>query len=158
MLGVSGARRSYDDTRTGVAFLPLRNDGWRFGATGALRPTNAWTVQGAYRVDVGFGASSSNGDVVLRWSPSDRLGLAAHGVAFQNIYEFQIGEGRVLGGGAEVSAGVLPDLRIVADAYLYRHSGSDQPQLVNWNQRRGSLRLEWTVGSQIDARGSGRLP
>jgi hypothetical protein len=157
-VGLSGARRSYEDTRTGVAFLPLRNDGWRLGATGALRATDAWTMQGAYRVDVGFGASGSNGDVALRWSPGERISLTAHGVVFQNIYEFQIGEGRVFGGGAEASVGLTPDLRVAADAYLYRHSGFEQPQLVNWNQRRGSVRLEWTVGSQPDARNPGRLP
>jgi hypothetical protein len=157
-LGVSGARRSYEDTRTGVAFMPLRNDGWRLGANGALRATDTWLLQGAYRVDIGFGASSSSGDVALRWSPAARLSLAAHGVAFQNIYEFQIGEGRVFGAGADAAMIVFPDLRVAADAYLYRHSGSDQPQLVNWDQRRASVRLEWTVGSRPESRGAGRLP
>jgi hypothetical protein len=157
-LGVSGGRRSYDDTRTGVAFLPLRNDGWRLGVNAAVRATDAWMLQGAYRIDVGFGASGTSSDIAVRFSPGDRLSLAAHGVAFQNIYEFQIGEGRVFGGGADVSIWLLADLRVAADAYLYRHNGSDQPQLVNWNQRRASVRLEWTVGSGADSRGSGRLP
>jgi hypothetical protein len=157
-LGLSGARRSYDDTRTGVAFLPLRNDGWRLAGTGIMRMSDAWSMNGAYRLDVGFGASSSNGDVALRWSPNERVSLAAQGVAFQNIYEFQIGEGRVLGAGAEASVRVLPDLRVVADGFLYRHSGSDRPQAVNWNQRRLNLRLEWTLGSQPEAHGAGRLP
>jgi hypothetical protein len=157
-LGVSGAKRSYEDTRTGVAFLPLRNDGWRLAGTGAWRATDAWALHGAYRIDVGFGASSSSGDVALRWSPSERIALAAHGLGFQNIYEFQIGEGRVLGAGAEAAVRVLPDLRVVADGFVYRHSGSDQPQVVNWNQRRVNLRLEWTFGSQPAFPGAVRLP
>jgi hypothetical protein len=123
-----------------------------------MRMSDAWSMNGAYRLDVGFGASSSNGDVALRWSPNERVSLAAQGVAFQNIYEFQIGEGRVLGAGAEASVRVLPDLRVVADGFLYRHSGSDRPQAVNWNQRRLNLRLEWTLGSQPEAHGAGRLP
>ncbi len=146
-LGASGGRRSYDDTQSGVAFLPLRASGWRVGATGSFRASNAWSVQGSYNADIDFGASTSDEDVALRWAPSDGLSLALHGLAFQNIYEFQIGSGRVVGGGGEAAVRLFPDLRLVADMLLYHHTGSDAPQLVNWNQRRGTVRLEWTLGS-----------
>jgi hypothetical protein len=145
-LGVSGGRRSYDDTETGVAFLPLRTDGWRIGGTGLLRASDTWSVHGSYNMDIGVGASSSDEDVALRWSPSDALTLGVRGLAFQNIYEFQVGSGRVVGGGGEIAWRLFPEVRLVADALLYHHTGKDSPQRVNWNQRRGMLRVEWTLG------------
>jgi hypothetical protein len=151
-LGASGGRRSYRDTQTGVASLPLRTSGWRLGGTAAFRATTEWSAQASYNVDVGVGASSSDGDVTVRWSPSDRLSLGVHGLAFQNIYEFQVGSGRVLGGGGEGVVRLTPDIRLVADALVYHNTGSDRPQLVNWNQRRATVRLEWAVGE------AGRAP
>ena len=147
-VGASGAYRSYDDTHTGVASLPLRSDGWRVGASAMLRPTRAIALDGRYHVDVGFGASGSDGDVALQWMPSDRYSFALHGTAFQTIDEFQIGEGRVFGAGGESSIQLVPSVRLVGDVFIYRHDAHDQPQIVDWNQRRASIRLEWSVGSE----------
>ncbi len=147
-LGLSGGYRKYADTYTGVASLPLRTSGWRVGATGSLRATNTWTVQGSYDMDINFGASSTDGDVAIRWQPSDRGSLAVHGTAFQNIYEFTVGEGRVVGAGLQGDYRLTPDLRLVGDATLYRHTGRNEPDLADWNQRRASLRLEWRVGGE----------
>lgn len=144
--GATGGRRSYDDTRTGFASLPLRTDGWRIGGTAALRANSAWSAYASYNMDVGVGASSSDGDVTVRWSPSDRLSLGLHGLAFQNIYEYQVGSGRVMGGGGEAVVRLTPDIRLVTDALLYHNTGTDQPQVVNWNQRRATVRLEWSLG------------
>jgi hypothetical protein len=147
-LGLSGGYRQYENTYTGVAWLPLRTSGWRVGATGALRATDVWSVQGSYDMDINFGASSTDGAVALRWQPSSRGSLALHGTAFQNIYEFRVGEGRVLGAGLEGTYQIRPDLRLVGDATLYHHTGKNEPDLANWDQRRASLRLEWRVGGE----------
>ena len=152
VVGASGARRSYDDTKTGVVSLPLRTDGWRVGATAALRATSTWSARASYNADVGIGASGSDGDLTVSWSPNDRLSLGLHGLAFQNIYEFQVGSGRVVGGGGEAMVRLTRDIRLVADALVYHNTGSDRPQVVDWNQRRGNVRLEWTLG------GAGRVP
>ncbi len=147
-LGVSGGYRKYNDTFTGVASLPLRTSGWRVGATGSLRPTETWSVQGSYNMDINFGASSTDGDVAIRWQPSQRGSLALHGTAFQNIYEFTVGEGRVWGTGLEGNLQLTPDVRLVGDATLYHQTGKNEPDIANWNQRRASLRLEWRVGGE----------
>ncbi len=147
-LGLTSGYRKYADTYTGVASLPLRTSGWRVGATGSLRATDVWTVQGSYNMDINFGASSTDGDVAIRWQPSDRGSLAVHGTAFQNIYEFTVGEGRVVGAGLEGAYRLSPDLRLVGDATLYRHTGRNEPTLADWNQRRASLRVEWRVGGE----------
>jgi hypothetical protein len=155
LLGASGGRRSYDNTNTGVGFLPLRTDGWRAGGTGAYRLAPSWLLQGSYDADIDFGASSSDEDLALRWSRGDDLSLGLHALAFQNIYEFQIGSGQVIGGGAEAAFRLSPDVRFVGDLLLYHHTGGDTPQLVNWDQKRATMRLEWALGG---ATTSGRIP
>jgi hypothetical protein len=142
--GLTGGYRKYEDTYTGVAFLPLRNSGWRVGATGSLRMSDAWTAQGSYDMDINFGASSTDGDAAIRWTPGDRGSLAIHGTAFQNIYEFTVGEGRVLGAGFEGQYQLLPDLRVVGDATLYHHTGKNTSVRLEW--RVGGESQGWTVG------------
>jgi hypothetical protein len=109
---------------------------------------DAWSLEGSYNIDLGFGASTTDGDAALRWSPSDRGSLAVRGMAFQDLYEFTIGEGRVVGIGLEGRVDLTPELAVAGDANLFRHAGKDQPQLADWNQRRASLRLEWRVGRE----------
>ena len=148
LLGTSGGWRSYDDTFTGLATLPLRHDGWRAGASATARVANTWTVVGDYHVNIGFGASGSDAALAVRWQQSDHVWLGLHGTAFQTIDEFQVGEGRVFGGGLEGAYQLTPQLRIVGDAYLFRHTAHDQPQIIDWNQRRAALRFEWSLGNQ----------
>ncbi|HVZ78491.1 MAG TPA: hypothetical protein VG818_10965 [Gemmatimonadaceae bacterium] len=147
-IGMSGGARRYNETHTGLSFLPLRNDGWRAGANATARMADAWSLEGSYNIDLGFGASTTDGDAALRWSPSDRGSLAVRGMAFQDLYEFTIGEGRVVGIGLEGRVDLTPELAVAGDANLFRHAGKDQPQLADWNQRRASLRLEWRVGRE----------
>lgn len=149
-----GARRRYEATNTGVASLPLRTDGWRIGGAGALQAARSWQLQGSYHLDVGFGASQSDGDLALGWTPAERLNVRAHGSMFESIYEFRVGTGRVIGVGGEASYRLTSDLRLAADMVVYRHTGESRPQFANWNQRRASVRLAWTLGSEA-GRGAG---
>lgn len=144
----SGARRSYDDTFTGFATLPLRSDGWRLGGQSSFRITPSLSTDASYHRDIGFGASGTDGDAALRWMRGERLSLALRAVAFQTIGEFQVGEGRVVGFGGEGSWQLTPLLRVVGDGFLYRHTAHERPELVDWNQRRASLRLEWSLGNE----------
>lgn len=155
LLGASGGRRTYDNTNTGVGFLPLRTDGWRAGGNLAYRLTPRWLVQSSYDADIDFGASSSNEDLALRWARSEDVSLGLHALAFQNIYEFQIGTGQVIGAGAEGSFRLSPDVHFVGDLLVYHHTGGNTPQLVSWDQKRATMRLEWTLGG---ATASSRIP
>ena len=147
LLGVNGAWRRYGGSGTGLTALPLRNDGWRYGVSGSLRPFQQLSFEGAYSIDVGFGSSRSDGEGSVRWEPNDRLSFGAHGVAFQNIYEFRVGTGRVIGGGMDLGVALRSDLRVVADAMLYRNTTTEMPEYADWNQKRASLRLEWSLGA-----------
>lgn len=150
-----GAYRSYQETDAGVASLALRTDGWRLGGSLTARLGEAWVLQGNYGVDVGSAASRSDGDVALRWRRGERLSVAARGTAFETISEWRVGTGRVVGGGADVSFALRSDLHVAADAMLYRQRADGRPAEGPWNQKRASLRLEWTVGGDPGANARG---
>lgn len=155
-LGASGGYRRYNATNTGVASLPLRTDGWRLGLNGSWRPATQWTLDGSYGMDVGFGASRSDADAAVRWAPGDRFDIAVRGAALQDIYEFRVGTGRVLGAGVDLGWQLSPALRFAGDAMLYRQTAQQQPSVADWNQWRGGVRLEWTVGNEPGVVPAGR--
>ena len=146
-LSADASYRRYEDTHTGLAFLPLRDDGWHVGGNASWRPRASWLVSGSYGRDIGFGASQSDGSAALHWTPSERGYVGITGTAFQSIYEFSVGSGTVTGIIADAGLRLTPDLRLAGDAAVYQHIGKDMPRVVNWSQRRASLRLEWTLGS-----------
>lgn len=145
-LGVNGGKRSYQRTETGFGPAPLRTDGWRLGAHATVRPLDVLAVDGSYGLDAGNGASRSDADVAVRWEPNDRFAVGLRGTAFQTILEYEVGGSTVLGGGFDMGMRLWPGVRLAADAMLYRQTRIDQPQYANWNQRRGGIRLEWTLG------------
>jgi hypothetical protein len=153
-LSADGSYRKYEDTHTGLAFLPLRDDGWHVGANAAWRPRASWLVSGSYGRDIGFGASQSDGSAGLRWTPSERGYVGFTGTAFQSIYEFSVGSGTVTGIILDAGLRLTPDLRLAGDGAIYQHIGKNEPRVVNWSQRRASLRLEWTLGHDPGMRSS----
>lgn len=148
VLGGNAGWRNYDDTQTGVASLPLRTNGWRLGGNASFRMTDAVSLAGSASRDIGPGASGTSGDVSLEWASSERIRFALTGTGFQNVGEYAIGDGTVYGLGGETAIRLFPEVQLVGDVFVYRHTVNDQPHLVNWNQKRASLRLEWTLGSQ----------
>lgn len=149
--GLNAARRHYGATETGFGPAPLRTNGWRIGADASARPLESVALDAAYGLDAGNGASRSDADLSLRWEPGDRFAIGLRGTAFQTIYEYRIGTGTVYGGGIDLGVRVWRDVRLAADAMLYHQTGQDQPQYANWNQRRGGVRLEWTLGGDPGA-------
>jgi hypothetical protein len=145
-VGAVGSYRQYQDTHSGLAFLPLRDDGWHVEGSAAWRPANRLAASGTYGRDIGFGASRSDGSLGLRVTPNADAYVGLTGSAFQSIYEFRVGTGTVAGLVLDGGIRLGPDLQLVADAAVYQHVGKDTPNVVDWSQRRGSLRVEWTVG------------
>jgi len=145
-LSGDGSYRRYEDTHAGLAFLPLRDDGWHVGGSASWRPRASWLVSGSYGRDIGFGASQSDGSAGVHWSPGERGSLGVTGTAFQNIYEFSVGSGTVTGLIVDGGLRLTPDVRLAGDVAVYQHVGKDEPRVVNWSQRRASVRLEWTLG------------
>ena len=69
------------------------------------------------------------------------------GSVTQTLYEYRIGTGRVYGAALNGAAQLAPDVRVVVDGGIYRQVLIDGAAGPDWSQRRVSLRLEWTVGS-----------
>lgn len=139
--------RKYGEPNAGFPGVDMRNDGWRAGAQGDWRLSPAWSLNGSYGIDIGFGASRSDGAVGARWTRGDDLWLGAQGTAFQNIYEFRVGTGRVLGIMLDGGWRLHDDLRLTGDVGVYRHRNTNGALQNDWSQQRASVRLEWTVGS-----------
>ncbi len=142
-----GAYRDYREADAGFPGGALLGHGWRAGGDAAVRVAPAWTATGRYALDLGFGASGSDGDVGLRWDPGRGLFAGVHASAFQLIPELSVGTGLMWGGGVDAGWRVAPDTRVVGDLSLYRQGGRDAgARRADWSQRRATLRVEWTMG------------
>jgi hypothetical protein len=144
---LGGGYRQYQDTHTGVGFLPLRDNGWTLLATGGWRAGRTFDVNGSYRRDIGPGAAKSDGSVGVRWTRSDDRWFGVTGSATQNIFEFRLADGFLLGAMLDAGIPLTSTLHLVAQAGAYRQTASSTPSTtVNWTQRRALLRLEWWGG------------
>jgi hypothetical protein len=145
-LNARGGRRSYDDTNAGLESIPLRTDGWRAGVGAEWNPVSAWLWHADYDVDIGFGAARSDGSFGTRWTPSEKVFVGAAVSALENIYEFKVGTGRVLGLQLEAGWRLTPDVRAEVDGGWYAHRLTSSAPTTDWSQRRLSARLAWTLG------------
>jgi hypothetical protein len=143
---VSGGYRSYGDTHTTVILQPLTGDGWR--ANGGIRwlPSEAWSVDGGYRLEWGPGGFMQSGDAALRYAPSDAWGITASGQTFQQVEEFRVGDGRAVGGGMSFDLGFGERARLTGGIMMLRHRDGGTTTLSPWNQTRGWTSLRINVG------------
>ncbi len=148
------AYRKWADANVGLAFQPLRSTGWRAGTDVAWRLQDRWVATGSYEADVGAGASRAQADLGLRYDVTRRFTVGVSGTAFQSIYEYRVGTGQVVGGGVDAGVWLTSVVRVVGDVAVYRQTAQDGAPFTNWSQTRGSLRLEWTMGSDPGMRRS----
>ena len=141
------AHRRYGDAGVANSLDEFRGSGWGVLVGGTWLPAPAWRVDGAYRVEAGFGAARRDGHagVTRRLGTAGSLSLQA--LAFQRLYEFRLDEGTVRGVTAELALPLLPRATLFATGAAYRHPAGRSGG-VDWNQRRGSLRLQWMLGSE----------
>lgn len=144
---LGGGPRRYNDPNSGFPGLLLRKDGWRFVTDAAWQIAPAWSAQGGYTAEIGFGAARSDETVALRRSlPGDGYaGLTF--ASFQTASEFRVGEGRVVGIGADAGISFGPALRADGNLFLFGHRNRG-PESPDWSQMRGTLRLTWTLGRE----------
>ncbi len=146
-LSAHGAYRKYEDTDAEVGFLPLRTTGWRTGIDASWLFSDRLVASASTATDIGFGSSRSDANAGVRWRAGDRFSLGGSVSALQSIYEFRVGTGRVLGATADASLRLTPETRIAVDGGVYHHRLTNDAPGTNWSQRRASVRLEWTIGS-----------
>jgi hypothetical protein len=140
--------RSYGDTGMDDGLGGFQSDGWGLGAHVHWSPERHWRLEGGYRVETGFGAARREGQLGLVRELGESGSLALQGMAFQRLYEFRLQEGTVLGLGVETSLRVSERARLFAGVAGYRHLRDGAMNGMDWNQRRGSVRLQWTLGPE----------
>ena len=146
-LTAHGGYRKYAEAGSGLAYLPLKADGWRAGVDATWMASDRVSASASYATDIGFGASRTDLSAGARWTPNERVSLGATVSGFQSIYEFRVGTGRVIGGAINGGVRLTPDLRVAVDGGIYRHHLTNDAPGTDWSQRRASVRLEWSVGS-----------
>jgi hypothetical protein len=148
----SAGWRKYGDPEIAVFGPSITDESQRYSVGGRLQAGSV-TAFGEYRIETGFGAYLSSGDVEVRWTPVRRLTLLARGAAFQQIAQFRIGEQVVLGGGLGLDARLPAGLRLRAGADLYRQAYENRPSQADWDQLRAYSILSIPFGEDPGMRG-----
>ena len=147
-----GAYRRYGERESAGATDELRNDGWGWSSSVSWSPTRAWRLEASYGLEAGFGAARRDGHAGVRRQFANGRSLALQGLVFQRLYEFRLEEGTVVGLGGEAVLPMSARTRLVAGAAVYRHLDGRGTSAMDWMQRRGTVRMEWTVGREPGAR------
>lgn len=147
-LSADFSRRSYRDTETSTVFGAYRSDGWNLGVTGSVRAAPAWLLQGAYRIDLGFGAARSEATFRVQRDLGRETFIAASAIGFERQFELRVAEGTVYGVGVDGRLRLGARTRLSGSLSGYRHIGNEGAPDVDWSQLRGVLRFEWTVGPE----------
>jgi hypothetical protein len=154
----AGAFRRYEESNAPIVLGGVERESARgeLGAEWLLGPQ--FTFDGEYRWESGAGAFLSSGDATLQWSPVARVSLFVNGTAFQQIEEYRLGEGVVLGFGGGADVELLPRTRLLAGANLYRQNFENRTSAADWNQLRAFASLNIGFGEDPGAaRRPGRI-
>jgi hypothetical protein len=145
LLRGEAARRTYHDADLRHGLDTYRGDGWSIGAQAAWAP-RPWRIHGAYRTEAGFGAARRDGHVGVRRELGASAAVDVQALGFQRLYEFRVTEGTVYGAGAEFSVRLGSRAHLHAGGAVYHHVGRSGAGVMDWNQRRGSIRVQWSAG------------
>lgn len=147
LLRAEASYRNYGDAGGDDVFGSFRGEGWGIAANAGWSPASDWRLEAGARADAGFGAARREGQLSARRQLGEAGSIAAHALAFQRLYEFRLDEGTVFGFGTEASLALSDRVRLFASATAYRHR-ADAGTSIDWTQRRGSVRLQWTLGPE----------
>lgn len=150
-----GGWRRYEDAQAPIVFSRIEDESKRISLGASWEPAATLTLMGEYQYETGFGAFLSAADVSARWLPHARVAATVVGTAFQQIEQFRVGEGYVLGGSAAVDVEVTPRASLGGGLSVYRQTYDNRPSSANWNQRRGWASLRLTVGADPGHAGGG---
>ncbi|HSK18196.1 MAG TPA: hypothetical protein VK912_03600 [Longimicrobiales bacterium] len=138
--------RKYDDADAPVIFDPLPDDAVSVTAAAAWTASPRVMLDASYRMERGFGAYLGSGDVGARFRVHERVALSADVTAFQQIEEFRLGDGVVLGGGGSVDVDVTSFAQLSGGAHVYRQTWDRRVGDTDWNQVRGWAALRVGFG------------
>jgi hypothetical protein len=153
--GTAGYRR-YGDAHAPVIFEPLPDDAVSVAAGAAWTASQRLTFDTSWRLERGFGAYLGSGDVVARLRAHERVAVTLDATAFQQIEEFRLGDGVVLGGGGAVDVQVTQRAALSGGAHVYRQAWTNRAGDTDWNQVRGWASLRIGFGTDPGAVRQGR--
>jgi hypothetical protein len=147
----SAGWRKYGDPEIDIIGPPITDESSRFGL-GARWAVGDLMAFGEYRLEMGFGAFLSSGDVEVRWQAHPALALSARGSAFQQIEQFRVGDNTVVGGGLGVDAALPRGMRLRSGVDLYSQQYENRPSQADWNQLRAHSILTIPFGEDPGVR------
>lgn len=153
--GAVGYRR-YEDAHAPVIFDELARDAVTVELDAAWNATPRMVLDARYRLERGFGAYLGSADLVARYRVSDRVAFTVDGTAFQQIEQFRLGDGVVLGGGGSLDVQVSQFANLSGGAHVYRQTWDNRPGDPDWNQVRAWAALRLGFGRDPGPRGGTR--
>jgi hypothetical protein len=143
-LWAGGSYRAYEDAGADAFLDAPSSSGWRALGGGQWRPRPDWIAEGQVAAEVIPGGFLSSADVSLRLRVHPSVALTIAGTGFQQIEEFRIGDGRVVGVTAAADASLTERIHLDAGAGAYRYRNATKDESFDWSQLRAwsSLRVE----------------
>jgi hypothetical protein len=78
--------------------------------------------------------------------------ISTSAIAFQSAHELQVREGTVYGFGTDAAFTLSKASRLGWSFAVYRHDNQTPAEEIDWSQLRGTVWLEWTIGSNPDTK------
>jgi hypothetical protein len=140
----AGSYRAYQDADADAFLHAPAAHGWRVSGGGQWSAAPGWTAQAQLATELIPGAFLSSADVSLRVRVHPRVAVTATGSGFQQIEEFRVGDGRVVGIALAGDAVLGERIRLDAGAAAYRQRDATRGEAYDWTQLRAwsSLRVE----------------
>ncbi|HXY18891.1 MAG TPA: hypothetical protein VEH83_02740 [Gemmatimonadales bacterium] len=148
--------RHWQPLSVGSPFLVNVGNDQKEATAGVHLRRGAYTVEGDYHLELGFGGDQSAGDVRVAWSPTGGWHAGVQTTAFQQTDMFRVAGSTVYGLGADFGTALDRRVGLKLDVTRYfqrRQTGSTG---VDWNQTRASVTFDWTIGADADRVGSYR--
>jgi hypothetical protein len=148
LLRAEASYRRYGETGIAHALDTFRGSGGGASLSAIWAPADRWRMDAAVRAEGGFGAARRDGHIGVLRRLGDGGSVAVQALAFERLYEFRLEEGAVYGLAAELSLRLSSRAQLVGGGAVYHYPAGVQAGGVDWSQRRGSLRLQWTAGTE----------
>jgi hypothetical protein len=128
--------------------------GWRWNAGATYQATAALAIDLGYHLELGPGAGSGGFAGSVRYAPTERLSVSAHGAYLERPLEFRFSDATLRSLG--IASEYRPSPRLLLGLDLIRHNETrDRPDAAafDWNQLRLSARATVLFGSDPDGPG-----
>ena len=148
--------RRWQPLSIGSPFLVDVGNDQKEATAGVQVRRGAWTFDGDYHLELGFGGDQSAGDLHAAWSPGGGWRAGVSTSAFQQTDLFRVSGGTVYGLGADFGTALDRRVALKVDVTRYFQRRQTGATGVDWNQTRASVTFDWTVGADADRVGSYR--